>query len=147
MKKAFIALGKSMGGGSDPEKALDAGLKMMKRLDSLFQYKGISDLQPAIRASKFMELLSPEYMTREKIPDDEQEINGPKSRLVPKLKRTTGTDDGPEYEYDINLFIQMLLDADPRNAKGKGKKGGSSLNLKDYVMNAKTAPAVGKILD
>lgn len=139
MKNAFIALGKTIGGkDADPEAALDAGLNKMEELDKIFAAKGINDLQPAIRASKFLELLSPEYFTREEIPDEEREEGGPKSRLVPKLKRVSGSKEGPEYEYDINLFIDMIFDA-------RGKK--SKRNLGDYVFNSKRAYTVGEILN
>lgn len=64
MKKSFIALAELNPGGTwglDPTEALTVGFKKLADLDKIFADAGIDGLEPAIRASKFLDLLSPYF--------------------------------------------------------------------------------------
>ena len=64
MKKSFIALAQLNSGGTwglDPTEALTVGFNKLADLDKIFADAGIDGLEPAIRASKFLDLLSPYF--------------------------------------------------------------------------------------
>jgi hypothetical protein len=64
MKKSFIALAQLNSGGTwglDPTEALTVGFNKLADLDEIFADAGIDGLEPAIRASKFLDLLSPYF--------------------------------------------------------------------------------------
>ena len=102
MKETFSELG----GGKGPE----AGLERLRNLDKLFSDCGISDLSPKVRASKFLEMLSPDY--NGKVKDAETGKNV--SKMMTKM------DGDSEYVYNVTAFIDMLF--------SRGKR-----SLQDYL--------------
>lgn len=101
MKKAFISLGSKM--GEQGENALDKGLETLNQMDMAFEKDNISNLQPKIRVSRLLELLSSEYNRKEAYTDPE--TGKPKTKNVPTQKMV----DGNVYEYSIPKFIDIVL--------------------------------------
>ena len=110
MKETFSKLG----GGKGPE----AGLERLTNLDKLFSNCGISDLSPKVRASKFLEMLSPDYIGKIKDAETGKTIS----------KMMTKTDGNSEYTYNVTAFIDMIFSRKQRSLQDYlgnigGKKG------------------------
>ena len=90
LKKAFSLIGNGKGPA--------AGFNKMKEIDRIFGKAGLNLLQPNIRGSKFLELLGPEYRTKEYYKDEKGKT---KSRTV-----TSELDDKQTQErFNIPKFI------------------------------------------
>ena len=129
MKKSFIALsdidqGATWGGQErNPEAALEKGFQKLKELDEIFADAGLTGLEPAIRASRFLELLSPFYKTKEK----QKTV----SKRIDRIDKSTGE----KLEYDISSFMKMLETRKTRNISNYLKDDGT-YNLKNILTNA-----------
>lgn len=129
MKKSFIALSDIDQGATwdgqerNPEAALEKGFKKLKELDEIFADAGLKGLEPAIRASRFLELLSPFYKTKEK----QKTV----SKRIDRVDKSTGE----KLEYDISSFMKMLETRKTRNISNYLKDDGP-YNLKNILTNA-----------
>ena len=86
MKTAFSKLG---------EGSVERGFDRLNQLDNAFKRANIDNLEPKIRVSRLLEMLSPEYNAK-----------GKKNKVVKQVK--LGKDEQP-YEYSVTKFINRVL--------------------------------------
>lgn len=128
IKKSFIALAslENPGGWSmEPgEGMLNAGFRKLSDLDRIFDAAGLKGLEPEIRASKFLEILSPYYKEK-----------NTRTGKMEKKRIDKPKDGGKNFEYDIASFIKMLETRSLEGKSGKKARALSSYLSKDGPYN------------
>ena len=102
MRTAFSTLG-----NGNPAK----GFRKLNQLDNALNAANIDSLQPKIRVSRLLELLSPDYIGKITVPDEDGK---PKKKSAVLTKKTGPEENAPNYEYNVSKFIDILLTRDNR---------------------------------
>ena len=105
MKEVFSKLG-----DGSPAK----GFIKLNNLDTTFQAAGIDDLDPKIRTSKLLELLSPEYNASVRVKDDEGNYTSQTTKRT-KMRTDNGKETNVEFEYSVPIFLNMALNRNKRH--------------------------------